>query len=187
MFFWRLPMKYSFRQNGAQHCGRAASQRIVSGVIACFAFTVVACQNATGPSDFLPGLTIRAPETVHFTSNAPGASNQIVVPVTITNASDRTLDFAYCGGQLERITIPVWREVFSPVCLQVHTLPPIPGGTSLDFNFYASDTPPGDEGFRFTDSPNVYRVRVALWIVESGASQPLPREASVTNPFKVEQ
>ncbi|HEY3115062.1 MAG TPA: hypothetical protein VGJ62_15385 [Gemmatimonadaceae bacterium] len=149
---------------------------------------LAACQEATGPGDFLPGLTISTPETIHFTSNLPGGSNQIVVPVTITNGSDKTLNLAYCGEQLERISIVGWRTVYSPVCLAtVHSLPPITAGTSLTFSFYASDTPPRYEGFHFTDSPNVYRVRLALWIVDSGASQPLPREASVTNPFKVEQ
>jgi hypothetical protein len=136
----------------------------------------------------LPGLTIRAPETVHFTFNSPADRNEIVVPVTITNGSDKTLNLGFCSEELERISLPGWETVYAPICLAVvHALPPIPAGTSLDFNFYASDTPPEYGGFRFTESPNVYRVRLALWIVEGGASQPLPREASVTNAFKVEQ
>jgi hypothetical protein len=179
-------MKYRLGQRGAQLFGRTGLWRIVSGVC-CLAFTIVACHDATGPSDFLPGLTIRAPETVHFTFNSPGNRNEIIVPVTITNGSDKALDLAYCSVELERISIPGWKTVYSPVCIGVaQTLPPIPAGTSLDFNFYASDTPPQYEGFRFTDSPNVYRVRLGLWIVDGGASQPLPPEARVTNAFKVE-
>jgi hypothetical protein len=179
-------MKYRLGQRGAQLFGPTGLWRIVS--VCCFAFTIVACHDATGPSDFLPGLTIRAPETVHFTFNSPADRNEIVVPVTITNGSDKTLNLGYCSEELERISIPAWETVYSPICLAVvHTLPPIPAGTSLDFNFYASDTPPQYEGFRFTDSPNVYRVRLGLWIVEGGASQPLPPEARVTNAFKVEQ
>jgi hypothetical protein len=181
-------MTDSFRQSSRKRRNRTALRSILSGVVASFTLTLGACHDATGPSDVLPGLTIRTPETVHFTFNSPGDRNEIIVPVTITNGSGKTLNLGYCSEELERISVPGWKSVYSPICLAVvRTLPPIPAGTSLTFNFYASDTPPQYEGFRFTDSPNVYRVRVALWIVEGGASQPLPRDASVTNPFKVEQ
>ena len=181
-------MTYSFRQNSRQRRNRTTPGRILSGVVASFTFTLGACHDATGPSSVLPGLSIRAPETVHFTFNAPGNRNEIVVPVTITNGSDKTLNLGYCSEELERISLPDWKTVYSPICLAVvRLLPPIPAGTSLDFNFYASDTPSQYEGFRFTDSPNVYRVKLLLWIVENGASQLLPRHASVTNPFKVEE
>ena len=181
-------MKYSIRQDSRQRCNRSTLRRILAGVVAFFTLALGACEDATGPSDYLPGLTIRAPETVHYTFNSRGNRNEIVVPVTITNGSDKTLNLAYCTEELERISIPGWTTVYSPVCIGVaQTLPPIPAGTSLDFNFYASDTPPEYDGFRFTDSPNVYRVRLGLWIVDGGASQPLPAEARVTNAFKVEQ
>jgi hypothetical protein len=180
-------MTSSFCQSSRKHRNPTALRSLLSGAIASFTLTLGACQDATGPSHVLPGLTIRAPETVHFTFNSPADRNEIVVPVTITNGSEKTLNLGYCSEELERISLPGWKTVYLPICLAVvRMLPPIPGGTSLDFNFYASDTPSQYEGFRFTDSPNVYRVRLGLWIVDGGASQPLPPEARVTNAFKVE-
>jgi hypothetical protein len=150
------------------------------------AIAITGCKDATGPDDFLPGLSIQTgAETIHFVST--GFANGITVPITVTNNSDKTLSLAFCSETLERLSVRGWESVFSPVCVAVlQALPPIPAGTSHTFNWTAYDTPPGYSGFRFTDSPNVYRVRLGLWIVDGLGGQPLPREASVTNAFNVE-
>ena len=162
-------------------------RQIGIGLIACATLAISGCQDSTSPGDFLPGLSIRTgAETIHFASF--GGGNRITVPITVTNNSDKTLNLAYCSESLERFSLRGWTMVYSPVCLQanVQTLPPIPVGTSLTFDFYAYDNPQQYPGFRFTDSPNVYRVRLGLWIVDNGTSQPLPGDASVTNSFRVE-
>lgn len=160
-------------------------RRIGIGLIACTALAITGCQDSMGPGDFLPGLTIRTDaETIHFVPW--GGLNRIAVPITLTNNSDKTLNLAFCGETLERFSIREWTMVYAPVCVaNLQTLPPIPVGTSLTFDFHAHD---GNQApaFRFTDSPNVYRVRLALWVVDNGVSQPLPRDASVTNSFRVE-
>jgi hypothetical protein len=157
------------------------------GMTACAALANTGCQDPTSPGDFLPGLSIRTDaETIHFVPS--GERNQITVPITITNNSDKTLSLSYCSESLERFSVRGWATVFSPICLlaDLHTLPPIPVGTSLTFNFSAWDTPPQYPGFRFTDSQNVYRVRVGLWIVDTIGGQPVPRGSNITNPFNVE-
>jgi len=161
-------------------------RQIAIGLIACAALAIQGCQEATSPGDILPGLTIRTgAETIHFVPS--GSGNRITVPITLTNNSDKTLSLAYCSESLERFSVRGWGMVYAPICLaNLQTLPPIPVGTSLTFNFYAYDTPQQYPGFRFTDSPNFYRVRLGLWVVDNGMSQPLPRDASVTNPFNVE-
>ena len=161
-------------------------RQIGIGLIACAALAITACQEATSPGDVLPGLSIRTDaETIHFAPS--GGQNLIMVPITLTNNSDKTLNLGYCSESLERFTLRGWGMVYAPVCLAVvKTLPPIPAGTSLAFNFFAYDAPQQSPGFRFTDSPNIYRVRLALWIVDNGTSQPLPGDASVSNSFYVE-
>jgi hypothetical protein len=159
-------------------------RQLTLGLIASAALTFSGCQDATGPGDFLPGLSIRtSAETIHFVPF--GSANRITVPITVTNNSNKALDLVYCSELLERFSVNGWETVYFPFCT-LQTLPPIPVGTSLTFNFHASDTPQQYSGFRFTDSPNVYRVSLGLWIVENGTSHPLPRAASVTNSFRVE-
>ncbi|HMF86635.1 MAG TPA: hypothetical protein VK575_01055 [Gemmatimonadaceae bacterium] len=161
-------------------------RQLGSCVIALAAFGISGCRDAISPGDILPGLSIRTgAETIHFVS--AGFANQITVPITVTNNSDKTLSLAFCSESLERFSFRGWERVFSPVCIAaVQTLPPIPAGTSYTFNWSAYDTPPGYSGFRFTDSQNVYRVHLGLWIVDDLGGEQLPREASVTNAFKVE-
>jgi hypothetical protein len=161
-------------------------RRLGIGLTACVALAITGCQDATSPGDILPGLSIRTDaETVHFVPF--GGANRITVPITVTNNSNKALDLAYCGERLERFVLRGWVMVYAPICLaDLQTLPPIPVGTSLTFNFNAYDDSGTYTGFRFTDSPNVYRVRLTLWMVENGTAQPLPREASVTNSFRVE-
>jgi hypothetical protein len=161
-------------------------RRIAVGLSASAALAVTGCQDPTSPGDFLPGLSIRTDaETIHFVPF--GGANRITVPITVTNNSDKTLNLAYCGEALERFTVAGWVMVYMPICLaNLQTLPPIPVGTSLSFNFNAYDASGPDPGFRFTDSPNAYRVTLSLWVVENGTAQPLPRDARATNPFYVE-
>lgn len=161
-------------------------RQLGSCVIALAAFGISGCRDAISPGDILPGLSIRTgAETIHFVS--AGFANQITVPITVTNNSDKTLSLGFCSESLERFSFRGWESVFSPVCVGIlQTLPPIPAGTSHTFNWSAYDTPPDRSGFRFADSPNVYRVRLGLWIVNDLGGEQLPREASVTNSFKVE-
>lgn len=161
-------------------------RRIGIGLGACAALAIAGCDEATGPSDILPGLSIRtAAKTIHFVPF--GGANRITVPVTVTNHSNKTLDLAYCGEALERLVLRGWTLVYAPFCVQsAQTLPPIPVGTSLTFDFHAADASGPDPNFRFSDSPNVYRVRLSLYVVENGRAEPLPVAARVTNSFSVE-
>jgi hypothetical protein len=161
-------------------------RRIGVGLVACAVLAITACQDATSPGDFLPGLSIRTDaETIHFVPF--GGANLITVAITVTNHSDKTLNLAYCGEVLERFTVQGWVMVYAPVCIaSLQTLPPIPVGTSLAFTVHAYDGSGQNPGFRFTDSPNVYRVTLSLWMVEDGRAEPLPRDARATNPFYVE-
>jgi hypothetical protein len=155
--------------------------------IASAAFGISGCRDSTGPDDTLPGLTIRTDvETIHFEPS--GSRNSITVPITLTNNSDKTLSLGFCSESLEQFRGLGWTTVFAPVCsaANVHVLPPIPPGTSLTFSFTAFDTQPPNPGFRFTDSSNVYRVRLGLWIMDGQEGEPVPPGADVTNPFNVE-
>ncbi len=169
---------------------RGQSSTIVQQLGFCFiavaALGISGCRDATSPADILPGLSIRTgAETIHFVPS--GVGNQITVPITLTNNPNKTLSLAYCSESLERFSLRGWAMVYAPICLaNLQTLPPIPVGTSLTFDFYAYDGSGQYTGFRFTDSPNVYRVRLGLWIVDILRSEPLPGDASVTNPFTVE-
>ena len=150
------------------------------------ALTAWGCRDATSPNDILPGLSIRTgAETIHFVNF--GGANRITVPVTVTNNSNKALNLAYCGEVLERLSLRGWTSVYAPICLaSVQTLPPIPVGTSLSFDFHAQDGSGPEPSFRFSDSPNVYRVNLLLFVVEDGRAQPLPVDARVTNSFYVE-
>jgi hypothetical protein len=162
-------------------------RQIGVGLTAVAALAITGCQDATGPDDILPGLSVQTgAETIHFVPS--GERNSITVPITITNNSDKTLSLSYCSESLERFSPRGWATVFLPVCTlaNLHTLPPIPAGTSLTFNFSAWDTPPQYPGFRFTDPQNLYRVRVGLWIVDTLGGEPVPRGSNITNPFNVE-
>ena len=161
-------------------------RQIAIGLGTCAALASTGCQDATGPGDSLPGLSIRTDaETIHFVPF--GRANRITVPITVTNNSEKTVSLAYCGEVLERFTVRGWVMAYAPFCLaNIQTLPPIPVGTSLAFTVYAYDGSGHDQGFRFTDSPNVYRVTLSLWVIEDGTTQPLPRDARATNPFYVE-
>ena len=165
-----------------------AVRRIGIGLIAWTALAILGCQDSTGPDDFLPGLSIRTDaDTIHFVPFGAGGANLITVPITVTNNSVKTLDLAYCGEVLERFTLRGWVMVYAPICIaNYQPLPPIPAGTSLALIVHAFDASGPDPGFRFTDSPNVYRVALSLWIVEDGMARPLPRDARATNPFSVE-
>jgi hypothetical protein len=161
-------------------------RQIGIGLTACAALAITGCKDATGP-DILPGLSIQTgAETIHFVPS--GERNAITVPITITNNSAKTLSLSYCSESLERFSVGGWATVFLPICLaaNLHALPPIPAGTSLTFNFSAWDTPPQYPGFRFTDSQNVYRVRVGLWIVDTPEGKPVPQGSNITNSFNVE-
>ena len=149
------------------------------------ALTASGCRDATSPDDILPGLSIRTgSETIHFVTF--GGANRITVPVTVTNNSNKTLNLAYCGEVLERLSLRGWTLVYAPICLAVvQTLPPIPVGTSLTFDFHAHDASGPEPRFSFSDSPNVYRVNLLLYVVEDGRVQTLPVDARVTNPFYV--
>jgi hypothetical protein len=161
-------------------------RKIGIGLRTCAALAIASCDDATAPGDILPGLAIRTgAETIHYVPI--GGANRITVPVTVTNHSSKTLNLAYCGEALERLGLRGWTLVYAPVCLaNVQTLPPIPVGTSLTFDFYAYDASGPDPSFRFSDSPNVYRVSLSLYVVEDGRVQPLPIAARVTNSFYVE-
>src|SRR5687767_6618885 len=140
-------------------------RRMGVGLSVCAALAITGCQDPTSPGDFLPGLSIRTDaETIHFVPS--GGANRITVPITVTNNSDKTLNLGYCTESLEQFSLRGWARVYAPICLAVAMmLPPIPAGTSLTFDFHAYDTPRQYPGFRFTDSPNVYRVSLGLWIV----------------------
>lgn len=161
-------------------------RRIGIGLTACVALAITGCGDSTSPGDILPGLSIRTgAETIHFVPF--GGANLITVPITVTNNSDKRLDLAYCGEVLERFTVRGWVMAYAPVCVaSLQALPPIPVGTSLAFTVHAYDASGQNPEFRFTDSPNVYRFTLSLWMVEDGRAEPLPRDARATNPFYVE-
>ena len=163
-----------------------AGRRIGIGFMVCAALGLQGCQDSTGPRDSLPGLSIRTgAETIHFVPS--GGANHITVPITLTNNSNKALNLSWCSESLERFSLRGWAMVYSPVCLaNLQTLPEIPVGASLTFDFHAWDTPQQYPGYRFTDSPNFYRVRLGLWIVDILRSEPVPADASVTNAFAVE-
>jgi hypothetical protein len=159
----------------------------VGGLAALITLAIAGCQDVTSPDDILPGLSIRTDaETIHFEQFS--GANRITVPITVTNNSDVTLNLGYCGEVLERFTIRGWVMAYAPVCMaaSVQPLPPIPPGTSLALTVHAYDASGPEPRFRFTDSPNIYRVNLALWMVVAGTFHPLPTEARVTNPFYVE-
>lgn len=161
-------------------------RKIRIGLGTCAALAIASCNDATAPGDILSGLSIRTgAETIHFVPF--GGANRITVPVTVTNHSNKTLNLAYCGEVLERLDLGGWTLVYAPFCLaNVQTLPPIPVGTSLTFDFHAADGSGPEPNFRFTDSPNVYRVNLSLYVVEDGQAELLPVAARVTNSFYVE-
>ena len=144
---------------------------------------VVGCRDSTAPA--VPGLSIDAPKTIHFTSE-PRGYHYITVPVTIRNDTGQQLQLGYCSESLERFTLPNWRFVWGPVCLaMVVVLPPIEPGGSRTITVRAEDTTPGYPGFRFTDAENLYRVKLGLFIMDGTNGRPVPAEASVSNPFEV--
>lgn len=163
------------------------SSTVVQRIGLCLiALAASGCRDAISPDDILSGLSIRTgAETIHFVPF--GGANRITVPITVTNHSSKTLNLAYCGEVLERLGLSGWTSVYAPFCIQsVQTLPPIPVGTSLTFNFHAADGSGPEPSFRFSDSPNVYRVNLLLYVVENGRAEPLPVAARVTNSFYVE-
>jgi len=144
---------------------------------------VMACRDSTAPA--VPGVSISAPKTIHFTSQ-PSGYHYIAVPVTITNATGKQLNLGYCSESLERFSLVRWEFVWGPICLaMVQTLPPIEPGASLTITVRAEDTTPGYPGFRFTDQANIYRVKLGLFIIEGTGGRPVPADASVSNPFEV--
>jgi hypothetical protein len=144
---------------------------------------VMACRDSTAPA--VPGLSINAPKTIHFTSQ-PSGYHYITVPVTITNATDKQLHLGYCSESLERFTLPNWRFVWGPICLaMVIVLPPIEPGASLTITVNAEDTAPGYPGFRFTDTENIYRVKLGLFFIDEGTTRPVPDDQNASNPFRV--
>ena len=158
----------------------------IGGLATLITLTIAGCRDVTSPDNILPGLSVRTDaETIHFEQF--GSANGITVPITVTNNSDLAVSLAYCGEVLERFTIRGWEMVYAPICLaSIQPLPPIPPGTSLALTVRAYDASGPDPRFRFTDSPNVYRVNLSLWMIVAGTVQPLPTEARVTNPFYVE-
>jgi len=172
---------------GRKTVGRGRVGRIATQVCA-FALVmaaVMACRDSTAPA--VPGLSINAPKTIHFTSQ-PSGYHYIAVPVTITNATDRELHLAYCSESLERFSRVRWEFVWGPVCLaMVIVLPPIEAGASLTITVNAEDTAPGYAGFRFTETDNIYRVKLGLFFIEAGKTRPVPDGENASNPFRVVQ
>ena len=154
-------------------------------VTALVAITVVGCRGTTTPDDLLPGLSIRTETRIRFVPT--GGTNTITVPVTVRNNSAKTVTLGWCAEELERLSVSGWKTVYHPVCLagQLRFLPDIPAGTSANFDFHANDTPLPYPGFRFAESPRIYRVSIGLWVLDDGTSRPLPRDVSVTNAFEV--
>lgn len=146
---------------------------------------LAACSDSTAPVE-LPGLSITAPTTVHFTEQA-GGYRQINVPVRITNGTSGTLDVMSCSESVERFTLASWQLVWAPVCLAIIDLgsSPIEPGTTRTMTLTVADTPSQYEGFRFTDAEKVYRARFTLVLVDGGRGTTLPVEVSVSNPFQV--
>jgi len=179
-------METSLRQNAGIAGTRERSWLLRAAVLFLLP-GLGACHDSTGPGNAL-GLSVRtlAP-TIHFTRQVPGSYNQIVVPLRITNASDKTLNLAYCSESLERFNLLGWQFVWGPVCLaqDIRTLPAIAPGSTLDYSVTVYDTAPQYEGFRFTDPANVYRVRLLFWVVDNGSSQPVSPDAGLSNPFEV--
>lgn len=174
-------MENRFRQIAASRASKRVGRSL--RVLALMTSAAAACRDSTAPNT--SGLSIGAPETVHFTA-VPSGYHHISVPVTITNGTSQQLHLGYCSESLERFTLPNWRFVWGPICLaMVIVLPPIEPGASLTITVNAEDTAPGYPGFRFTDTDNIYRVKLGLFFIEEGKTRLVPDGKNASNPFRV--
>ena len=174
-------MEYRFRQIAASRAGKRVGRSL--RVLALIMSAAAACRDSTAPN--IPGLSISAPEIVQLTAG-PSGYHHIAVPVTIRNGTGQQLHLGYCSESLERFTLPNWRFVWGPICLaMVIVLPPIEPGASLTITVNAEDTAPGYSGFRFTDTENIYRVKLGLFFIEEGKTRPVPDDQNASNPFRV--
>ena len=174
-------MEDRFRQMAASQARKRIGRTL--RFLALMMSAITACHDSTAPK--ISGLSVVAPETVHFTA-VPSGYHRIAVPVTVRNDTGQQLHLGYCSESLERFTTPNWRFVWGPICLAVVTiLPPIEPGASLTITVNAEDTAPGYPGFRFTDSQNIYRVKLGLFFIEEGKTSPVPDDANASNPFQV--
>lgn len=176
-------MENSLRPNAAEVRNVRSAARAC--VFALFAIGLGACSDSTAPGE-LPGLTITAPTTIHFTKQA-GGYRQIAVPVTITNGTSGRLEVMNCSESVERFTLASWQLVWAPVCLAIIDLgsSPIEPGTTRTVTLTVADTPSQYDGFRFTDAEKVYRARFSLVLVDGNRGTNLPVAVSVSNPFQV--
>ena len=175
-------MENRSRRNGVAL--RSVRSAVRAGAVAFFVSALVACGDSTGPRG-LNGVTLSAPTTVHFTAEVPGGFRQIVVPVTITNSTAKRLNLGWCSQSLDRFTGTQWESVWSPVCLAILGVDsPIEPGTTRTISVVVGDTPPQYPGFRFTDSQNVYRVRLELVLGGDDGTAAL-RTVGASNVFEV--
>lgn len=172
-------------KSSSQNAITVNGSRLLSfaGAIAMLTAGIGGCRDSTAPVG-LSGLSITAPQTIHFTTF--GDYRRILVPVTIRNSTNSSLNLAYCSESLERFTLPNWRSVWSPICLAaLISLPTILPGTSQTIDLAAEDTPLGYAGFRFSDPENSYRARFGLFIIDGDKATPVPADAAVSNRFEV--
>ncbi len=151
-------MKDSRREN--EVAGRRVRIAVRFAVLSVIAITLGACGDSTGPVG-LQGVSVTAPDQIHFTVQSAGNYRQIVVPVKITNSTSKVIDRVFCSESLEQFHGAGWNAVWSPVCIAIFSVYPIqPGATeTVSFTVADSGTYPG---FRFTDPENQYRMRIEV-------------------------
>jgi len=159
---------------------RSAVRSVAFGV---GVFTLLGCGDSTGPGD-LRGLSLTAPDQLHFTAQPIGGNRQITVPVKITNSTPRVINRAYCGESLERFHGAGWEAVWSPFCLAAVVDNPIPPGATATISITIADTPSQYPGFRFTDPEHQYRVRLELYAGGDDGTAAVGFRAA-TNAFEV--
>ena len=141
------------------------------------------CSDSTGPVDF-GGVSLVAPETIHFTTQSAANNRQIVVPVKITNSTSKVINRVYCSESLERFHGAGWDALWSPICAAIFSVEPIQPGATETILISIGDTPSQYSGFRFTDSENEYRMRLEIYVGGDDGTAALNTRAA-TNPFQV--
>jgi hypothetical protein len=147
----------------------------------------VSCSDATGPAPLPGGLDIRTSSSVIKLETAQG-KRYATVTATVTNHSDRTVYYSYCGEGLSVRLDGRWHSIYRPVCAAILVPPaPIAPGESRPVSLLIDERHTIADIARLFDPDLTYRLDVVLLLKRKFSDDTfvvIDQEQSVSNSFK---